>query len=377
MRAGMCGTDLHIWLGEYDSVPPVTMGHEVCGTVAEAGDGVDRGWLGARVAVETFFSTCGVCEHCRAGKLSVCEQRRSIGTHVDGGFAPRLVLPARNLHRVPDGCRTRRPRCRSRSPCVQLAARPQRGPARRRRAGDRPGRDRPDRRAGRARRRRRVTVRGTERDGPRLALAGELGFETSAAGATPEADVVVECSGAGPGIADALRAARRRGRIVQMGLRGADVTIPYDLICFHELTVTAGFASNPALVGAGDGAAGGRSGGARAAGHRGRAAARLAARVRGLARRRGRQVRARPAMRTDDAAGVIFDCDGTLVDSEPLARHAWERALAPYGYALTDADAEASVGLPYPRVHAYYAERVELPGRATRCGPRSRASCSR
>jgi HAD superfamily hydrolase (TIGR01509 family) len=59
---------------------------------------------------------------------------------------------------------------------------------------------------------------------------------------------------------------------------------------------------------------------------------------------------------------VIFDCDGTLVDSEPLARTAWERALAPYGYALTDADAEASVGLPYARVHAYYAERAPLPG---------------
>jgi HAD superfamily hydrolase (TIGR01509 family) len=58
---------------------------------------------------------------------------------------------------------------------------------------------------------------------------------------------------------------------------------------------------------------------------------------------------------------VIFDCDGTLVDSEPLARRAWERALAPYGYALTDEDAEASVGLPYPRVHAFFAERVELP----------------
>ncbi len=98
---GICGTDLHIWLGEYDSVPPVTMGHEVCGTVASLGDGVDAAWAGARVAVETFFSTCGVCAHCRAGKLSVCAQRRSIGTHVDGGFAPRLVLPARNLHRVP------------------------------------------------------------------------------------------------------------------------------------------------------------------------------------------------------------------------------------------------------------------------------------
>ena len=59
---------------------------------------------------------------------------------------------------------------------------------------------------------------------------------------------------------------------------------------------------------------------------------------------------------------VIFDCDGTLVDSEPLARTAWERALAPHGYALTDADADACIGLPYPRVHAYFAERVELPG---------------
>ena len=58
---------------------------------------------------------------------------------------------------------------------------------------------------------------------------------------------------------------------------------------------------------------------------------------------------------------VIFDCDGTLVDSEPLARTAWERALAPYGYVLTDADAESSVGLPYARVHTYFAERADLP----------------
>jgi HAD superfamily hydrolase (TIGR01509 family) len=58
---------------------------------------------------------------------------------------------------------------------------------------------------------------------------------------------------------------------------------------------------------------------------------------------------------------VIFDCDGTLVDSEPLARVAWERALAAHGYRLTDTDAEACVGLPYPRVHAYFAERVALP----------------
>jgi HAD superfamily hydrolase (TIGR01509 family) len=58
---------------------------------------------------------------------------------------------------------------------------------------------------------------------------------------------------------------------------------------------------------------------------------------------------------------VIFDCDGTLVDSEPLARTAWERAMAPYDYVVTDGDAEACVGLPFPRVHAYFAERAALP----------------
>jgi HAD superfamily hydrolase (TIGR01509 family) len=60
-------------------------------------------------------------------------------------------------------------------------------------------------------------------------------------------------------------------------------------------------------------------------------------------------------------SAVIFDCDGTLVDSEPLSRTAWERVLAGYGYELTDADIEASVGVPYPRVHAYFAQRAELP----------------
>ena len=58
---------------------------------------------------------------------------------------------------------------------------------------------------------------------------------------------------------------------------------------------------------------------------------------------------------------VIFDCDGTLVDSEPLARVAWERALAPHGQTISDADLAAVVGLPYPRVHAYFAERGPLP----------------
>jgi beta-phosphoglucomutase-like phosphatase (HAD superfamily) len=58
-------------------------------------------------------------------------------------------------------------------------------------------------------------------------------------------------------------------------------------------------------------------------------------------------------------AAVIFDCDGTLVDSEPLAREAWERALAAHGYSPSEDEFATLVGLPYPRVHAYFAERVD------------------
>jgi HAD superfamily hydrolase (TIGR01509 family) len=59
--------------------------------------------------------------------------------------------------------------------------------------------------------------------------------------------------------------------------------------------------------------------------------------------------------------GVVFDCDGTLVDSEPLAGEAWRRALEPYGYAVTDEDLENTIGIPYARTHAYLAERARIP----------------
>lgn len=63
---------------------------------------------------------------------------------------------------------------------------------------------------------------------------------------------------------------------------------------------------------------------------------------------------------------VIFDCDGTLVDSEPLARRAWEDTLAPLGYTVPEADYAGLVGLPYARVHAHFAHRVPaMPDAAT------------
>jgi L-iditol 2-dehydrogenase len=248
--AGICGTDLHIEAGEYPSVPPVTVGHEVCGTVVETGAGVDSAWHGARVVSETYFSTCGHCRHCRAGRPNLCPERRSIGTHVDGAFAESVVVPARGLHRVPEGLADAAAALCEPLACVcqSLLDPPAIMP------GDRvlvvgPGTigllAAQVAAAGGAE----VEVRGAARDAPRLALAGDLGYGTSVAGADAldgdAYDVTVDCSGAGPGIADALRAARPGGRHVQIGLAGKDITVPFDLICFKELAVTSGFASTP------------------------------------------------------------------------------------------------------------------------------------
>jgi L-iditol 2-dehydrogenase len=246
--AGICGTDLHIAAGEYATVTPVTMGHEVSGVVAALGEGVDAGWLGARVASETYFSTCGECAHCRAGRVNLCLERRSIGTHVDGAFAPRLHVPVTSLHRLPDWldgavaalCEPLACVCHSLlepeavvrpgdevlvigpGPVGLLAAQVARAAG-----GD-------------------VRVRGTRRDTARLAAASALALATSTSeDPLREADVVVECSGSEAGMVHGLEAARRGARYVQIGLAGRPVTLPIDLVCFRELTVTSGFASTP------------------------------------------------------------------------------------------------------------------------------------
>lgn len=60
-------------------------------------------------------------------------------------------------------------------------------------------------------------------------------------------------------------------------------------------------------------------------------------------------------------AAVIFDCDGTLVDSERLARRAWNAVLAGYGITVTDDDYSALLGKTYPYVHEHFSRRGDLP----------------
>jgi D-arabinose 1-dehydrogenase-like Zn-dependent alcohol dehydrogenase len=100
--AGLCGSDAHILNGR-TPLPqyPRVLGHEVAGTVCEAGPGFAGIEVGARVAVN-FLVTCGQCRYCVSGRTSLCLSREGLGVVREGGFAEYMVVPARNLIRIPD-----------------------------------------------------------------------------------------------------------------------------------------------------------------------------------------------------------------------------------------------------------------------------------
>lgn len=258
--AGICGTDLHIEAAEFPCAPPVTMGHEVCGVVTELGDGADSRWLGERVVSETYFSTCGVCAMCRDGRVNLCPERRSIGSFVDGAFAPRLLVPAGNLHRAPAGLTDTAATLVEPLACICncLCDPPVISP------GDRvlvtgPGPIGLLAAQLAGAQGARVLVAGLPADGVRLAAAERLGLETTTDPPRQPADVVVECSGTEGGAVACLESARRGGRYVQVGVFGREVTVPLDRVFEKELVVSSGFASTPrswlrALAVAGSGA---------------------------------------------------------------------------------------------------------------------------
>ena len=96
--AGVCSTDVEMALGYYPftGVP----GHEFVGEVVEAPDAPV--WVKRRVVGEINIF-CGMCETCRAGRPTHCEQRTVLGIRDRHGvFAEFLTLPLANLHEVPD-----------------------------------------------------------------------------------------------------------------------------------------------------------------------------------------------------------------------------------------------------------------------------------
>lgn len=100
---GICGTDVHIYRGEFRSRVrfPAIQGHEFGGVIVEMGPGVS-GWArGDRVAVDPIVP-CHACPACLGGQINCCRSLRLLGVDDDGGFGRLVAVPQGNLYRLPD-----------------------------------------------------------------------------------------------------------------------------------------------------------------------------------------------------------------------------------------------------------------------------------
>src|SRR2546428_5698510 len=100
---GVCRTDLHVLDGELPNPKlPLVPGHEVVGTVAAIGAGVDRFRGGQRLGVPWLGWSCGECRYCRSGRENLCDRARFTGYQIDGGYAEYAVADARFCFPLPD-----------------------------------------------------------------------------------------------------------------------------------------------------------------------------------------------------------------------------------------------------------------------------------
>jgi len=100
---GICGTDLHLFHGAmaHRLHLPHVMGHEMSGTIAAVGAGVDTYQAGDRVTVRPL-DPCGDCPACRATHRHICQNLKFIGIDTPGALQGLWTVPAHTLHRLPE-----------------------------------------------------------------------------------------------------------------------------------------------------------------------------------------------------------------------------------------------------------------------------------
>ena len=98
---GICGSDIQRFRGKSRQRYPIVLGHEISGTVSAVGTGVHEVHEGDAVAVIPLIP-CFHCAFCLQGDYGLCPQYTFVGSRQAGGLASTVMVPARNLVRLPN-----------------------------------------------------------------------------------------------------------------------------------------------------------------------------------------------------------------------------------------------------------------------------------
>lgn len=256
--AGICGTDLKIRKNEAWSNPPVILGHEYSGSIAEVGEDVTGLKPGDRVISETAQVICGSCCYCLTGTPLMCPSRLSIGYGVNGAFAGYIVVRKEIVHKIPDSVSfDEAALCEPLAVAVHAVC-----DAVHLKPVDKVLVSGPGpigllvaqvaQSFGCV-----VAIAGVDSDRQRLALAKELGIahvvnsqSEDLAARVDEItggkglDYAFDCSGVAAAIGAAMNLLRRKGSLVQVGLTKDEMTIPYALLPQRELSIKGVFGHN-------------------------------------------------------------------------------------------------------------------------------------
>lgn len=259
--SAVCGSDLHAY--EYSKSAerkkiPIILGHEYSGLVDAVGEGVTRFAPGQRVMAESN-QYCGHCLNCFQGRTEICDNGLMTGSHVDGGMAEYICVPENIVHNIPDTVSFEEAAVAQ--PCsvsfhgvfdnscivpgdvvmvfgagiIGLMA--AQGAA--------------------IMGARLVVVVGTDVDeATRFPLAASMGFVTLNATKNdlkaelkkltgkPSVDVVVECSGAAPALAQAVELVRKGGSITVVGIYDKPVELFFTTLVRNEVRIYTSYTSS-------------------------------------------------------------------------------------------------------------------------------------
>jgi 2-desacetyl-2-hydroxyethyl bacteriochlorophyllide A dehydrogenase len=92
MVTGLCGTDAHIFKGEYFGEYPIVPGHEFSGIVEKTGPGVKHFHKGDRVSADPNIF-CDNCPECKANNHNFCTDFNAAGVTLNGAMAAYMLIP--------------------------------------------------------------------------------------------------------------------------------------------------------------------------------------------------------------------------------------------------------------------------------------------